>query len=134
MCGMLLVIVSLGGATRLTGSGLSIMEWAPLLGALPPLSEAEWQRLYGLYQAIPQYSLVHQGFGIEGFKGIFWLEWAHRLWGRLLGLAFLVPLVTFAVRGSVGCSCWAGCRVPLAGSWSPAGSRPTAPPCRHTGW
>ena len=101
MCGMLLVMVSLGGATRLTGSGLSIMEWAPLLGALPPLSEAEWQRLYGLYQAIPQYSLVHQGFGIEGFKGIFWLEWAHRLWGRLLGLAFLVPLVIFAVRGAV---------------------------------
>ncbi len=101
MCGMLLVMVSLGGATRLTGSGLSIMEWAPLLGALPPLSEAEWQRLYGLYQAIPQYSLVHQGFGIEGFKGIFWLEWAHRLWGRLLGLAFLVPLVIFAVRGAI---------------------------------
>ncbi len=101
MCGMLLVMVSLGGATRLTGSGLSIMEWAPLLGTLPPLSEAEWQRLYGLYQAIPQYSLVHQGFGIEGFKGIFWLEWAHRLWGRLLGLAFLVPLVTFAVRGAI---------------------------------
>jgi len=101
MCGMLLVMVSLGGATRLTGSGLSIMEWAPLLGALPPLSEAEWQRLYGLYQAIPQYSLVHQGFGIEGFKSIFWLEWAHRLWGRLLGLAFLVPLVTFAVHGAI---------------------------------
>lgn len=101
MCGMLLVMVSLGGATRLTGSGLSIMEWAPLLGALPPLSEAEWQRLYGLYQAIPQYSLVHQGFGIEGFKGIFWLEWAHRLWGRLLGLAFLAPLVAFAVRGAI---------------------------------
>ena len=101
MCGMLLVMVSLGGATRLTGSGLSIMEWAPLLGILPPLSEAEWQRLYGLYQAIPQYNLLHQGFGIEGFKGIFWLEWAHRLWGRLLGLAFLVPLVTFAVRGAI---------------------------------
>ncbi len=101
MCGMLLVMVSLGGATRLTGSGLSIMEWAPLLGVLPPLSEAEWQRLYGLYQAIPQYSLVHQGFGIEGFKGIFWLEWAHRLWGRLLGLAFLAPLVAFAVRGAI---------------------------------
>ena len=101
MCGMLLVMVSLGGATRLTGSGLSIMEWAPLLGTLPPLSEAEWQRLYGLYQAIPQYNLLHQGFGIEGFKGIFWLEWAHRLWGRLLGLAFLVPLMTFVVRGAI---------------------------------
>ena len=101
ICGMLLVMVSLGGATRLTGSGLSIMEWAPLMGALPPLSDAEWQRLYALYQAIPQYSLVNQGFGLEGFKHIFWLEWSHRLWGRLIGLAFFAPLVWFALRGAI---------------------------------
>ncbi len=101
ICGMLLVMVSLGGATRLTGSGLSIMEWAPLMGALPPLSDAEWQRLYGLYQKIPQYSLVNEGFGLQGFKHIFWLEWAHRLWGRLIGLAFLAPLAWFALRGSI---------------------------------
>lgn len=101
ICGMLLVMVSLGGATRLTGSGLSIMEWAPLMGALPPLSDAEWRRLYGLYQQIPQYSLLHDGFGLEGFKHIFWLEWAHRLWGRLIGLVFLGPLIWFAVRGSI---------------------------------
>lgn len=101
VCGMLLVMVSLGGATRLTGSGLSIMEWAPLMGALPPLSDAEWQRLYGLYQQIPQYSLVHDGFGLEGFKHIFWLEWAHRLWGRLIGLVFLGPLIWFALRGRI---------------------------------
>ena len=101
VCAMLLVMVSLGGATRLTGSGLSIMEWAPLMGALPPMSDAEWQRLYALYQQIPQYSLVHQGFGIEGFKGIFWLEWGHRLWGRLIGVVFLLPLLWFAVRGAI---------------------------------
>jgi len=101
VCGMLLVMVSLGGATRLTGSGLSIMEWAPLMGALPPLSDAEWQRLYRLYQGIPQYALVNQGFGLAGFKQIFWLEWGHRLWGRLIGLAFLVPLIWFAVRGAI---------------------------------
>ena len=101
VCGMLLVMVSLGGATRLTGSGLSIMEWAPLMGALPPLSDAEWQRLYGLYQQIPQYSLLHGGFGLDGFKHIFWLEWAHRLWGRLIGLVFLGPLIWFAVRGRI---------------------------------
>ena len=101
MCGMLLVMVALGGATRLTGSGLSIMEWAPLMGTLPPLSEAEWQRLYGLYQTIPQYALVNQGFGLEGFKQIFWLEWGHRFWGRMIGLAFLVPLIWFAVRGAI---------------------------------
>lgn len=101
LCGMVLVMVTLGGATRLTGSGLSIMEWAPIMGVLPPLSEAEWQRLYALYQTIPQYDLVHQGFGIAGFKGIFWLEWVHRLWGRLMGVALLAPLVWFAVRGRV---------------------------------
>src|ERR1700712_5435584 len=77
VCFMLLVMIVLGGATRLTGSGLSIMEWAPLMGALPPMSEAEWQRLFALYQHIPQYDLVNQGFGLAGFKQIFWLEWTH---------------------------------------------------------
>ncbi|MCQ4158837.1 COX15/CtaA family protein [Roseomonas sp. GC11] len=96
---MIWVMVALGGATRLTGSGLSIMEWAPLSGTLPPLSEAEWQRLYDLYRTIPQYALVNAGFGIEGFKQIFWLEWAHRLWGRLIGLAVLLPLLWFWWRG-----------------------------------
>ena len=93
MCGLIFVMVALGGATRLTGSGLSIMEWAPLSGILPPLGEAEWQRLFALYQRIPQYALLNQGFGLDGFKQIFWLEWAHRLWGRLIGLAFLLPLL-----------------------------------------
>ena len=92
ICGMLLVMIVLGGATRLTGSGLSIMEWAPLSGALPPWSDAEWQRLYKLYQDIPQYALVNQGFGLAGFKHIFWLEWTHRLWGRLIGMVLFVPL------------------------------------------
>ena len=102
MCGMILVMVTLGGATRLTGSGLSIMEWAPIMGVLPPLSEAEWRRLYTLYQQIPQYALVNQGFGLEGFKGIFWLEWTHRAWGRLMGVAFVLPLAVFAVQGRIG--------------------------------
>ena len=101
ICFMLLVMISLGGATRLTGSGLSIMEWAPLLGALPPFSDTEWQRLYALYQQIPQYHLVNEGFGLAGFKSIFWLEWTHRLWGRLTGVVFLVPLVWFALRGAI---------------------------------
>lgn len=101
LCGMILVMVALGGATRLTGSGLSIMEWAPIRGILPPLSEAEWTRLYELYRTIPQYELVNKGFGLAGFKEIFWLEWAHRLWGRLIGLAFLVPLAWLWWRGAV---------------------------------
>jgi cytochrome c oxidase assembly protein subunit 15 len=92
---MVAVMVVLGGVTRLTGSGLSIMEWAPLTGALPPMSDAEWQRLFHLYQQIPQYALVNEGFGLAGFKQIFWLEWIHRLWGRLIGLAFLAPLIWF---------------------------------------
>ncbi len=102
LAGMVLVMVTLGGATRLSGSGLSIMEWAPLMGTLPPLSEAEWARLYKLYQQIPQYELVNRGFGLEGFKSIFWLEWGHRLWGRLMGLALALPLLWFAVRGRLG--------------------------------
>ena len=98
---MILVMVSLGGATRLSGSGLSIMEWAPIMGAIPPMSDAEWRRLFALYQKIPQYDLVNQGFGLAGFKGIFWLEWTHRLWGRLMGLVFILPLAWFAIRGRI---------------------------------
>lgn len=94
-------MIALGGATRLTGSGLSIMEWAPVTGMLPPLSQAEWQRLFDLYRTIPQYELVNAGFGIEGFKRIFWLEWAHRFWGRLIGLAYLLPFLWFWWRGQI---------------------------------
>jgi heme a synthase len=98
---MVLVMIVLGGVTRLTGSGLSIMEWDPIMGAIPPLSDSEWQRLYHLYEQIPQYTLVNQGFGLAGFKHIFWLEWIHRLWGRLIGLAFLGPLIWFWVTGRI---------------------------------
>jgi cytochrome c oxidase assembly protein subunit 15 len=98
---MVLVMIVLGGVTRLTGSGLSIMEWDPFSGALPPMSRAEWQRLYHLYQQTPQYALVNQGFGLVGFKQIFWLEWTHRLWGRLIGLAFLGPLIWFWATGRI---------------------------------
>ena len=101
ICAMFLVMIALGGATRLTGSGLSIMEWAPLSGVLPPIGHAAWAHLYGLYQQTPQYRLEHAGFGIEGFRHIFWLEWIHRFWGRLIGLVFLVPLVVFAVRRQI---------------------------------
>jgi cytochrome c oxidase assembly protein subunit 15 len=104
---MILAMIALGGATRLTGSGLSIMEWAPISGILPPLSDAEWQRLYDLYRTIPQYALLNAGFGLEGFKQIFWLEWGHRVWGRLIGLAFLGGLVWFWWQGSLrGALAW----------------------------
>jgi len=95
------IMIAIGGATRLTGSGLSIMEWAPLSGTLPPMSEAEWNRLYELYRTIPQYQLVNAGFGLDGFKEIFWLEWIHRLWGRLIGLAYAAGLAWFWIRGRI---------------------------------
>jgi cytochrome c oxidase assembly protein subunit 15 len=101
LCAMVFVMIVLGGATRLTGSGLSIMEWAPLRGALPPLSHAEWERLFGLYQQTPQYRLVNSDIDLDGFRRIFWLEWVHRLWGRLIGLAFLVPLIWLWSRGAI---------------------------------
>ena len=95
ICGMILAMVVLGGVTRLTGSGLSIMEWAPLSGILPPLDHAGWEKLFALYREIPQYRLLHDGLTLDGFRKIFWLEWFHRLWGRLIGIAFLVPLGWF---------------------------------------
>ena len=101
VAGMILVMVVLGGVTRLTGSGLSIMEWAPLSGALPPLTDADWQKLFDLYKQVPQYTLMHAGFGLAGFKQIFWLEWVHRLWGRLIGLAFLAPLIWLWATGRI---------------------------------
>lgn len=97
LCAMIWVMVVLGGVTRLTGSGLSIMRWAPLAGAIPPLSHAAWQQLFALYKTIPQYQLLHPGMGLAGFKGLFWLEWTHRLWGRLLGVAVLFPLLWLAL-------------------------------------
>jgi heme a synthase len=98
---MVWAMVALGGATRLSGSGLSIMEWAPIMGSLPPMTDVEWQRLYDLYRTIPQYALVNQGFGMEGFQRIFWLEWAHRFWGRAIGLVYAAGLVWFWARGRI---------------------------------
>ncbi len=94
-------MVVLGGATRLSGSGLSIMEWAPISGALPPMSHAEWERLFGLYKTIPQYSLLHPDMDLAGFQRIFWLEWSHRNWGRLMSVVYLGPLLWFSVTGAL---------------------------------
>jgi len=96
---MVLVMVLLGGITRLTDSGLSIMEWKPLLGTLPPLNEAAWSRVFALYQANAEYKHVNPDMTLAGFKAIFWWEYVHRLWGRLIGLAVLVPGLYFLFRG-----------------------------------
>src|SRR3546814_19099180 len=77
------------------------MEWAPIIGALPPLSQAEWERLFALYRQIPEYQQVNAGMSLEEFKTIFWWEYIHRLWGRLIGVVFVVPLAWFWWRGQI---------------------------------
>jgi heme a synthase len=96
---MVAAMVLVGGATRLTESGLSITEWQPVMGALPPLSEAQWLTEFHHYQQIPQYRELNQGMNLGAFKIIFWWEWTHRLLGRLTGVVFLVPLLWFLWRG-----------------------------------
>src|SRR5258707_364311 len=89
------LMVVIGGLTRLTGSGLSITEWQPVTGVIPPLSDAQWQAEFGKYQGTPQYELLNRGLGLAGFKSIYWWEWTHRLLGRVLGFVFLVPFLLF---------------------------------------
>ncbi|TCT00951.1 COX15/CtaA family protein [Aquabacter spiritensis] len=98
---LIVLMIVVGGATRLTESGLSITEWKPVTGTLPPLSEAAWQAEFDKYKTIPQYEILNKGMGLEAFKQIFWWEWAHRLLGRVIGLAFLLPYLYFLARGAI---------------------------------
>ena len=98
---VILGMVTIGGLTRLTGSGLSITEWKPIMGAIPPLNQAEWQDAFTKYQRIPQYMVENRDMTLEAFKGIFWWEWIHRFLGRLLGVLFFVPFVWFAATGAI---------------------------------
>jgi cytochrome c oxidase assembly protein subunit 15 len=98
---MIFAMVVIGGVTRLTESGLSIVEWQPIKGALPPLNDAEWQTAFEQYQATPQFRFVNASMTIDAFRQIFWWEYVHRLWGRVIGLLFLVPLVVFWLRGKL---------------------------------
>ncbi len=95
---MVLAMVIVGGATRLTDSGLSITEWKPVTGAIPPLNAADWQAEFARYKQIPQYAQLNAGMSLADFKIIYGWEWSHRLLGRLLAVVFFVPLVVFAVR------------------------------------
>ena len=95
------IMVVIGGVTRLTGSGLSMVEWRPLMGILPPLSDAEWMRVFTLYQASPEFQDINTDMDLAGFKVIFFWEYVHRVWGRLLGLAFGLPLVFFWLSGRI---------------------------------
>jgi len=99
---LIIAMIVVGGATRLTDSGLSITEWQPIHGTIPPLGAAEWQEEFERYQQIPQYELINKGMTLAEFKTIFWWEWAHRFLGRFIGIAFFVPLVWFWATGRIG--------------------------------
>lgn len=95
---MIIVQIILGGITRLTDSGLSITEWKPLLGTVPPLNEAQWSEAFNGYKQIAQFKHLHSHFTLDDFKSIFFWEWLHRFWGRLIGVVFAVPFVIFLIQ------------------------------------
>jgi len=98
---LIVLMVVIGGITRLTESGLSITQWKPISGIVPPLNDAQWQAEFAHYQRIPEYQQLNQGMTLAGFKAIFFWEYLHRLLGRLIGLAFALPLLWFAVRRQI---------------------------------
>src|SRR5829696_3517622 len=98
---LIFAMMLVGGATRLTESGLSIVEWKPVTGTLPPIGEAAWQAEFDKYKTIPQFQR-NSGMTLEAFKTIFWWEWAHRLMGRVIGIGFLLPFLFFLAKGWIG--------------------------------
>lgn len=102
IAGLIAAMVLVGGATRLTESGLSIVEWKPITGTLPPLSTEQWTQAFEAYKTIPQYRELNAGMSLAEFKTIFWWEWSHRLLGRVIGIAFLLPFLWFIARGQLG--------------------------------
>ncbi len=107
LCSMVIMMVVIGGVTRLTGSGLSMVEWKPLMGAIPPLSNHDWLDVFGKYQESPQYQLVNRGMTLADFQWIFFWEYFHRLIGRMMGIVFLIPWAFFWMRGYFNRQ-WAG--------------------------
>ena len=100
-CAMIFVMALLGAVTRLSEAGLAITVWDPIMGVLPPITAAEWQAAFAQYRQIPQFQLLHSGMDLPHFQHIYFWEWLHRLWGRLIGLVFAVPLLVFWLRGQV---------------------------------
>ena len=98
---LIALMVLVGGATRLTESGLSITEWKPVTGALPPLGQAQWEKSFEAYKQIPQYRMLNAGMTLSEFKTIFWWEWSHRLLGRVIGVVYLLPFLYFLRRGGM---------------------------------
>ena len=108
---MVFALIVVGGATRLTDSGLSITEWRPLMGIIPPLTDADWNDVFQKYRQIPEYQLVNRGMSLDAFKFIFWWEWGHRFLARMVGFAFAIPFFYFLARR----------RLPATLSWKLAG-------------
>lgn len=100
-CALVFAMVVVGGVTRLTHSGLSIVEWQPIVGTMPPLGQSDWDELFEKYHQTPQYKKINVGMSLEEFKGIFWWEYFHRLLGRVIGLAFFVPFVYFLAKKAI---------------------------------
>ena len=100
-CGLVFAMVVLGGVTRLTGSGLSIVEWRPVTGILPPLSDQAWQDAFEQYRQSPEFRQVNSHMDVHDFKGIFWLEYVHRLLGRTIGMVFMLPFLVFLWKGYI---------------------------------
>lgn len=101
VAGLIVAMVVIGGITRLTESGLSITQWKPISGTIPPLNQAQWQAEFDNYKRIPEYQAFNRDMTLAGFKHIFFWEYLHRLWGRLIGMAFALPLLWFAVRRQI---------------------------------
>ncbi len=100
-CGLVFAMVILGGVTRLTGSGLSIVDWRPIMGTLPPLGDQQWQSAFDLYQQSPEFLQINSHMNVHDFKEIFWLEYLHRLLGRTIGMVFLLPFLVFLWKGHI---------------------------------
>lgn len=100
-CATIYAMIILGGVTRLTGSGLSMVQWEPVMGVLPPLNQAEWEEAFLLYQQFPEYKLKNFSMSLDEFKSIFWFEYGHRLLGRSIGIIFLLPFLFFLVKGRI---------------------------------
>ena len=98
---LIVAMILVGGATRLTDSGLSITEWQPIIGAIPPLSDFHWQEAFDAYKKIPEYTEINRGMSLDAFKSIYWWEWTHRFLGRFIGLVFLLPFIGFWIAGYI---------------------------------
>jgi cytochrome c oxidase assembly protein subunit 15 len=98
---LIVAMILVGGATRLTDSGLSITEWQPIIGAIPPLNDTHWQEAFEAYKQIPEYTEINRGMSLEAFKAIYWWDWAHRFLGRVIGLVFLLPFIAFWAVGMI---------------------------------